>query len=359
MGIARRLFIFDYNNLDKALRQFRDNLMEEDDYYLIIKRDDIKLSNNTETALKVLLKKGEGEVKDTKELPDASYNAFVIAMICNKINKKTNVYYIACPEIYDFTKKHIERNAGYLCQKTTLSCVKHNEFIDVNDTSDTKVKESYENKSEHTKKTTHIENENSEFSTKSEKKIKENINRNDDSGLGDALDDINFNSSNPINKKNNKNSADARAPDKKKFQSSASAKTDKTSKKQQEVENKDEDIRSIEKKIFFSAKIEEFQEREYTEIDDDKFRILTSTFERLKKHLSIQIKNEEDLTDEDYEQIVIYLIKSEDLKDFNNSKDIAKLKADIEMESDSYRIFKSESEYYIKMCDLFYREDKY
>ena len=33
------------------------------------------------------------------------------------------------------------------------------------------------------------------------------------------------------------------------------------------------------------------------QIDDDKFRILTSTFERFKNHLSFQIKNEDDFRD--------------------------------------------------------------
>lgn len=371
MGIARRLFVFDFNNLDKALRQFKDSLMEKDDYYLCIKRDDIKINNNVETALKVLLSKGEGEVKDTKELPDASYNAFVIATICSKINKKTNVYFVACPEIYDFTRKHIEGKAGFICQKATLACIKHNDFVDVDEEKNEKInqpnnknennkeengnfkasyKEHFHSNKEHTDTKTQINND------KNEKQNSQNI----DSGLGDVLNDMHTNTPHYFNS-NKHNGASARAPDNNinnKSQTSVNKK-EKIPKKQPDVVEVDEDIRSIEKKIFFSAKVDEVHEREYSEIDDDKFRILTSTFERFKKHMSLQIKNEDDLNDEDYEQIIIYLIKSDDLNDFNNSKNIAKLKADIDMDSDTYNIFKNEAQYYIKMCDLFYKEDKW
>lgn len=367
MGTARRLFVFDYNNLDKAFRQFKDSLMEDDDFYLIIKRDDIKVNSNVQAVLKILLNKGVGDIKDTKELPDASYSAFTIATICSKVNKKTNVYFIASPELYNLVRKHIEGKAGYVCQKATLACVKHNDFVDVNDN-----EENNKVSSNVQKNNVKENNPQNKYDSKKDRKISQNV----DSGLGDILEDINnefytqtqHKTQNQTQKQTQKQSNNikhnetyARAPNNNKVNSRDNKIQSSTNKERKQFEDVEgvEDIRSIEKKIFFSAKIEEIQEREYSEIDDDKFRILTSTFERFKKHISLQIINEESLNEEDYEELIIYLVKSTDLNDFNNSKNIVKLKADIEMDTETYHIFKSEAQYYIKMCDLFYKDDKW
>lgn len=367
MGVARRLFVFDYNNLDKAFRQFKDSLMEDDDFYLIIKRDDIKVNSNVETVLKILLNKGVGDIKDTKELPDASYNAFVIATICSKVNKKTNVYFIASPELYDFVRKHIEGKAGYVCQKATLACVKHNDFVDVNINEDEEHNKVPSDTQKHNEKENESQNK---YNNRKDRKVSQNV----DSGLGDLLEDIyEFQKQTQNQQQTQKqqtqkqsnnirhNESYARAPNNNKVNSKDNkSQPSANNGKKKFIEAEDtEDIRSIEKKIFFSAKIEEIQEREYSEIDDDKFRILTSTFERFKKHISLQILNEESLNEEDYEELIIYLVKSTDLNDFNNSKNIVKLKADIEMDTETYHIFKSEAQYYIKMCDLFYKDDKW
>lgn len=123
--------------------------------------------------------------------------------------------------------------------------------------------------------------------------------------------------------------------------------------------NTDQVIKALEKKIFSDAVIEQDLEREYTELDDNKVRTLMSTFNRLVEHLNLTIDNASELTEDDYTVVIMQLIKSPSLEDFNQCKEILNFKANILLNLETFTIFKKEADYYIKMCDLFYKEDKW
>ena len=119
-------------------------------------------------------------------------------------------------------------------------------------------------------------------------------------------------------------------------------------------------LRQLEKNIFSDAKIEEVKDPDYSAMDKEKIALLLSVFNRFKDHINVVIRNPDDLDDDDYNSLIIQFIKSENPDEFNTSVNIIAPKVQIEIPSmDIFSVLKGEAEYYIKTCDLFYKEDKW
>ncbi len=346
---TKRVMILEWENLTKTIGRINIKSIRESDYFYIFRRDAIELPDNIKKTIAKL--EGKYEVYDCHELPMNSYVAFINAKIRTKINKDTFVYFIGCPSIYSQIETNVKSiSADAVCVANIMQLKIQQKPTD--------------------------------------KQVDDELN-----DLADALDDLNIPNDIPFNhdspKKQEQKTGNFakkefektdRKPEKNpqsRYDSNKNKETDRRNKefdsKQKSKEkissttveapvqhsNTDQVIKALEKKIFSDAVIEQDLEREYTELDDNKVRTLMSTFNRLVEHLNLTIDNASELTEDDYTVVIMQLIKSPSLEDFNQCKEILNFRANILLNLETFTIFKKEADYYIKMCDLFYKEDKW
>jgi hypothetical protein len=356
---AKRLFIFEYENFKHVIkgRMRREDFTKEGDKILAFKKEDKNFNGDSEVnrCLKVWgnLEVGTLEVLDCKGLPINSYPAFVMGKVMVLCDKDTKVYFVGCAGLYDLAKDKLKNTSFSVENPSTFSQIKsvektqeqiEQEAMDLGDF----VAEA--NKADIPKSKKNINDD---------KKKEESQKKNPSDGRKHTDERDKRNSSDERDKEKNEREELRRRREEQRRISRERGKRESPKQEEQTAENKDQEIRLLEKQIFNDAKIEEQKERIYTELDDNKAKTLISTFERLKSHLNLLIENKDELNDDDYSQIIIQFVKSPDVEDFEECRQVRNLRAKIVLNSEKFTMFKKEADYYIKMCDLFFKEDKW
>ena len=97
-------------------------------------------------------------------------------------------------------------------------------------------------------------------------------------------------------------------------------------------------------------------------MDDAKAELIYSTFARLTKDYRKLIKGvaELNMTDAEYQSMMLMLLKSSGLEDFHRSWSIEHPGVEIKIESkENYMWLREESEYYSMLAMHLYRDDKF
>ena len=120
--------------------------------------------------------------------------------------------------------------------------------------------------------------------------------------------------------------------------------------------------KQLEKLIFGGNGQEEDEQEEYTSMDNAKAELIYSTFARLTKDYRKLIKGvaELNMTDAEYQSMMLMLLKSSGLEDFHRSWSIEHPGVEIKIESkENYMWLREESEYYSTLAMHLYRDDKF
>lgn len=122
-----------------------------------------------------------------------------------------------------------------------------------------------------------------------------------------------------------------------------------------EVEN------NVEDKIFEPGKQEsEIRKASFSAVQDAKAGLIYYIQERLQKHILNRLGKEgKGLTDSDLFQLILMLINTEKLEEFSLSWKSIQPYVDLTLKEEDYNILKAEANYYSKLTDMLYEEDKW
>lgn len=364
---VRRFFLLDYETINESLSRISTRQIEKTDYIYIIKRENIgQIRESVKRTISSLTKDSILEVKDCNELDDNNLKRYAIAEISKHINKKTCFYFVSCAEFRDLFGVDIER----LCKSVrSISEVREAppSGIDDPDTEEGNTEDARKNgtsKIQQARLQREKDRTASQKNTEESEDVRPRRDHPKDSGMGDFLDHIYSERKDSTHKTNashdnmHNNVTRNSGGDRDKRHSNEKGADDV--KTRQSPQKDTVTLRQLEKDIFSDAKIEDVVDPEYTQIDNDKIKLLLSMFERFKEHLNVVVKNPDNLEDDDYNNIIIQFVKSPNLDDFKTCNEFTNQTAQVEIPTEKiFFVLKGEAEYYIKMCDLFYKEDKW
>ena len=348
----KRLFILEKDKLRTTFSLLPKP--ETTDYFLIIKRQSGEIA--FPDSVKRNLKRCEGQIEEREcdELPTEDFCRYIPSVIKKIVGdgENTIVYFVSCPNFVEVLKSDVEA----VCKKVSvISKIKEAEpsgidiedpVSDGNEDGNIKAKDTIGNTSGNQKtgdeggKTKYEDVAGAVNNLFGEKKTgSSNKKKNEKEGTDE---------------KSRKKTEDRESPKKKKVMKSVNNPSGNP------PESNGPTLRQLEKNIFSDAKIEEVKDPDYSAMDKEKIALLLSVFNRFKDHINVVIRNPDDLDDDDYNSLIIQFIKSENPDEFNTSVNIIAPKVQIEIPSmDIFSVLKGEAEYYIKTCDLFYKEDKW
>lgn len=365
---VRRFFLLDFETINESLSRISTRQIEKTDYIYIIKRENIgQTRESVKRTISSLSKDSILEVKDCNELDDNNLKRYAIAEISKHINKKTCFYFVSCAEFRDLFGVDVER----LCKSVrSISEVREAPPSGIDDP-DIEEENTEDARKNGTSKIQQARLQREKDRAASQKKTEEpederpRRNHPKDSGMGDFLDHVyterkdSTHKTNAAHENTHNNATRNLGGDRDKKRSNGKG-ADEDSKAKQSPPKDSVTLRQLEKDIFSDAKIEDVVDPEYTQIDNDKIKLLLSMFERFKEHLNVVVKNPDNLEDDDYNNIIIQFVKSPNLDDFKTCNEFTNQTAQVEIPTEKiFFVLKGEAEYYIKMCDLFYKEDKW
>lgn len=118
---------------------------------------------------------------------------------------------------------------------------------------------------------------------------------------------------------------------------------------------------NVEDKIFEPGKQEnEIRKASFSAVQDAKAGLVYYIQERLQKHILNRLGKEgKGLTDSDLFQLILMLINTEKLEEFSLSWKSIQPYVDLTLKEEDYNILKAEANYYSKLTDMLYEEDKW
>ena len=349
----KRLFILEKDELRTTFSLLPKP--EPTDYFLIIKRQSGGITFPDSVMRNLKRCEGQIEERECDELSNEDFCRYIPRVIkeigCD--SEHTVVYFVYCPNFVEILKSDVEA----VCKRVSaISKIKEAKpsGMDIDDpVSDSDMYENGDTKARNSTHNTSIE----------QTKLDDEDSKTKNEDIGDAVNSLLGGGKSETGNKENKWGREEKT--RKKRDDRERPKNSKATKSADNTnegapENDGPTLRQLEKNIFNDAKIEDVKDPDYSAMDKEKISLLLSVFNRFKDHINIVIKNPDDLDDDDYNSLIIQFIKSNNPDEFNTSVNIIAPKVQIKIPSiDIFSVLKGEAEYYIKTCDLFYKEDKW